>query len=251
MWAANCRTSNICQCKATSEPKTEWKKRQGEDEKKLDEMKKGIENKTVELKMCTMRMLQLQKENEDLKMEGAKEKSKDNEEYQKQTTLNQTMEQENNQIKNTMTKLENHLAEFEGQDAEKQKTIEREWYKKEIESKDKQIKDLEGKTQKQEAEMNDLEQKANEMQRQKEELEKNNNCSRHLTEIKALKEEDILFEQKLSIALGELALKERINIHLCDNPETVKKINKKLEMQKVEEPSAKATQNNTRGEQKR
>ena len=91
-----------------------------EDEKKLDEMKKGIENKTVELKMCTMRMLQLQKENEDLKMEGAKEKSKDNEEYQKQITLNQTMEQENNQIKNKMTKLETHLAEFEGQDAEKQ-----------------------------------------------------------------------------------------------------------------------------------
>ena len=91
-----------------------------EDEKKLDEMKKGIENKTVELKMCTMRMLQLQKENEDLKMEGAKEKSKDNEEYQKQITLNQTMEQENNQIKKKMTKLENHLAEFEGQDAEKQ-----------------------------------------------------------------------------------------------------------------------------------
>ena len=82
-------------------------------------MKKGIENKTVELKMCTMRMLQLQKEDEDLKMEGEKEKSKDNEEYQKQITLNQTMEQENNQIKNKMTKLENHLAEFEGQDAEK------------------------------------------------------------------------------------------------------------------------------------
>ena len=69
-------------------------------------------------------------------------------------------------------------------------------------------------------------------------------------EIKSLKEENILFRQRLSIALGELALKERINIHLCDNLETGKKINKKLEMQKVEEPSAKATQNNTRDETK-